>query len=843
MIAGVLTAVTLLTGIAPSEPAGGAKVPQSVEQIPAGTRDLDPEPSAPVLPASPPPSRPDVNPFDRDLPLTAPLLFGRRMLGELPIVLTADDRVLIETTPFLTLVGDVVNAAALGELTRLLTDRASFESSDVSQLGVSLEYDATTLSVAILRIEPDRRVQGRPFDYSEPEDEGSVSPASLSAFVNLDAFASIDDTGDVNPGGQISGAARLNNFVFEAEGRGGRGVDGRTSFDRRFARLVYDQPEAYRRWYLGDLDPEFRGRQGYAPMGGFGVSRQRRRFNAFRSDILQGSRQLLLQENSTVTVLRNGVVYRELQLDAGPYDLSTLPLMSGSNDIEIRIRDITGRTQQLEYSAYLDPIDLEPGDYEYGAYFGVTSDTFFGSPEYDGDIAFSGFYRRAFVNRPALGVGLQASDAVQMVYGETQFVLRDGSRVQFNAAASNAEGGPGYAGGITYDKLLDRGGLSDVLTVQADYTSEDFSALGSVNSSNTVEWTVSGQYSRFFSETLYGAAGATYQIFRTDLEDSWRFNASLNYRVRRDVRVSIGADYGRSSFGAAAENEVGLRFSITWQPDFSRRVEAGYDQRTNNASLSYSKSGDGGVGSLGYGAFVGYDDGPANVSAYADYVGNRGTAAFTHAVSGEDFSSVSDRSTTSLSFGTSIATAGGRVALGRRINNSFAIVSGHESLRGGRVVAGDSLENGRYLASSGALGPAVFSFLTPFVDQSIRYDVLDAPQGYDVGSGVFRVRPSYKSGFNFVVGTDAFVTAYGTLRTSTGEAVALVGGVIRSLARPAEAPRSIFTNSAGRFAFGGLRPGERYSVSLATLNRSTFEFETPADTGGMFNLQVVTVDQ
>lgn len=786
--------------------------------------------------------RPNINPYDRDLELTAPLLFGRRALGEIPITLTPDDRILIGSEAFLALLRDVVNPAALDEITSLLVGEAFFESEELGPAGVSLAYDQSTLSVAILTIDPARRAEGSIFTAGTRPEENSIEPVRFSAYVNLDAFATAAD-GEIEPAGLVSGAVRYGSLVLEGEARGERTIDGSSAFERRYARLVFDQPEDYRRWYLGDLDPEFRGRQGYVPLGGVGVARQRRRFNAFRSDILQGSRQLLLQENSTVTILRNGVVFRELQLDAGPYDLSSLPLLAGSNDVEVRIRDLAGRTQSLNYSAYLDPIDLEPGDYEYGAFLGAESENFFGSPSYSGPLAFTGFYRKAFVNKPALGVGLQLSEALQSVYGETQFILNDGARLRLDLAGSNSSEGTGYAAGVSYDRQIDRGEQADFFTIQADFTSEQFSTLGGVTRENPNEWSVSAQYSRYFSDTLYGTASAVYQTFRTAINPAWRITSAINYRINPQLRATLGADYGRTAFGSDERQELGLRFALTWQPDFERRAEVSYDQRTNSAAVSYSKTGDGRVGSLGYGALAGYSDGPATVSAYGDYIANRGTVAVTHTARGEDFSSVTDQTATTLGIGTALVFAGGKVGIGRRVNNSFALVDGHESLNGRRVLVGDTLEGGRYIASSGPLGPAVFSFLTPFVDQSIRYDVVNPPRGYDVGSGVFRVKPENRSGFALTVGTDAFVTAYGTLQRSDGSPIALAAGELQRLRTPEEASTRVFTNRAGRFALSGLTPGDRYRVQLADSLGTEFEFTVPEDSEGLLNLNVITVEE
>ena len=79
-------------------------------------------------------------------------------------------------------------------------------------------------------------------------------------------------------------------------------------------------------------------------MGGIGVLRSRQPFNDFQAAVLQTNRQLLLQNDADVTILRNGVVYQQLHLRAGSYDLSALPLLTGSNDVQIQVRDNTGAT-------------------------------------------------------------------------------------------------------------------------------------------------------------------------------------------------------------------------------------------------------------------------------------------------------------------------------------------------------------------------------------------------------------------------------------------------------------------------------------------------------------------
>jgi len=802
-----------------------------------------PPPAPPVVPVAP--QRRDINPYDRDVPITVPLTFNRRVLGELPVLLTRDDRFLVDARGFQTLISPLLTPDAQTELAGRLAGIDQFPSEELNAAGITLEYDPEQLAVLVLRIEPTRRSVEQLFSAGQPEEPG-LPPGNWNAYLNSNvAVQSRESTGDVEaPSVFLNGAMRYKSLVFEADVQGREDLTtGEYDVTRRFARFVYDQPEAYRRWFVGDLDPETRGRQGFVELGGIGVDRRRDRFDSFRSSVLSAARSLVLQQDATVRVLRNGVLYEEFQLDAGQYDLSQLPLNVGSNNVELEIQNLNGLVERVSYSAYLDPIDLEPGDYEYGAYLGVTSDGFFGDRDYsDGELAFTGFWRKAFLNRPALGVGLQLSEEVQGVSGQTQFVLANGAQVQFDAAASNAED-VGYAFAVGYNQFIDRAGTSDSFSVIADYTSEDFATLGTGQFENPISWTVSANYSRVFSPELIVSASTAYQFSRSDaLDDSLTANVIANYRFSPQWSAQVGVEYVDfgSSFGGRSDG-FGATFALVWQPRFDRRADARYSTARNSGSVSYRQSADNRVGAIGYGVTASYDDGPVSLSGQADYIGNRFDASVAHVAFGNDFGDITDEQITTVRFGTSIATAGGRVAVGRPIFDSFALLYPHPSLQGRRVVVGDTLEGGRYYASSGALGPAVANSLSSYANQTIVYDVEDVPPGYNIGEGIARLRPTYRSGYAIEVGSAAFVSALGRIVGNENRPLALVSGRIVPVDAPETEPLLFFTNSVGRFAIQDLEPGRRYLVTLFTNPGVTFEFTVPEDNAGLLDLSVITV--
>ena len=793
--------------------------------------------------------RPDINPYDRDIDMTVPLTFQSDSLGEVPIRLTADDRLLLGTREFLGLVKTILNAEAHAELAFQLAGKDQFETTDLAGSGVGITYDPNTLAVVVIEVDAEKRAVRDLF--APPRDDvtdNSLHPAHVSGYLNLNVSQTHiwEDQSVRPPTVTFDGAVRVGRFVFEgdAQFRERSELSGSSyTFERNYARLVYDQPEQFRRWVAGDLDPETRGQQTYVSMGGVGVLRQRRRFNAFRSAVLQSNRELIIQRESTVRFLRNGALYREIRLDPGRYDYSSLPLIAGSNDIDIQVIDDTGAIQNLGYQQYLDPIDLDPGDYEYGAYVGPTSRTFAGSPDYSGPVAFTGFFRKAFFNRPAIGIGLQASQNVQTLTGQTQFILPNGGRLLLDGGVSNSdEAGQGFAAGASYEHYFDRVGLTDSLTLRADYISDQFATLSNPEAFNSTAYTISAQYTRQLNLRLTSTSTASYIKSRGGFGDSYRLGTTAFYRLDRKWSLRAGAEYAKFPSRFVQGDGISLSIGLVFQPDYRRRAEARYESRNNLSELSYNQSGLNNLNSVGFGGIVSRQDGQALAQGYAFYAANRFDVSASHASFGPSLSDFTAVNATSARVGTTIAFADGIFGVGRRINDSFMLLHPHENLGGRSVVAGQSLAQNDYIAKSGALGAAVNNFLGSYANQTVQYDVEDPPAGYDTGPGVFRVHPPYKSGYAARIGTEAYASAMGTLLLAPKNPVSLVGGrVTLQDVQAGENPQPLpfFTNSVGRFAISGLIPGRRYLIETYGRNGTIgyrIDFTVPKDTDGLFDL-------
>lgn len=822
----------------------GAHAPDIVETTAPA---VSPAPGAAAAAADAAPVRPNINPYDRDIEITAPLQFNQRILGEMPVLLTRDDQFIVGSDGFMTLIGPLLTPEAQAELAALIAGKPRFLPEDIAASGIRLDYDPQQLAVLVLKIAPDKRSIEVLYQSGVAEAAGDA-PVPFSAFLNVSASVSrLSDDGSIRrPDVFLNGAVRYNDIVFEADAQARSDFqDGGYKVERRYARLVFDQPEQARRWFLGDLDPETRGRQSFVNMGGVGVVRQRQRFNAFRSNVLSGGRRLVLQEQSTVRVMRNGIFQREFTLDPGQYDISNLPLDTGSNNIQIEIQGQSGARQAFDYQAYLDTIDLEPGDYEYGAYVGILDDGGFGSPDYSGKKPiFTGFWRKAFLNAPAIGIGTQISEDVQNLTGQTQILLPNSGRLRVDLGGSRGKIGTGFAGTLGYDQII--GGVTgyDTVSVVADYTSSNYTTVGGIEGVNPISWNLSAAYTKRFTHKLFGTTNLSYRKSRSPLlRDSYNLSTTANYRFNKSWSLQVGADYTKSGFssGIGRGSGFGMTFGLVWQPQYNRRAEARYNTQSRLGSARIQQTVDNRANSFGYSLTTNYNDGTSSAGGQLDYVGNRFDASLTHTALGRDFGSIGDSHITTMRVSSAIAFAGGRVAVGRTINDSFALVYPHETLKGRSAIVGDALEGGRYVSKSGTFGPAVQNSLSAFLNQSVRYDVADPPRGYDIGDGVKRVRPPYKSGYVIEVGSAAFVSAIGTLKGRDGQPVKLASGVLRRADAPEADTEAFFTNSAGRFAAAKLEPGVEYRVEFYSGGGGEFTFTVPEDNQGLLDLGTVEI--
>src|SRR5690606_15218173 len=323
-------------------------------------------------------------------------------------------------------------------------------------------------------------------------------------------------------------------------------TDGGYRFYRRGVRAVYDEPAHYRRWSIGDLRLEDRTFLNAPFIAGVGVQKSRRVFDPFSPVSSLSGRQIFITTPSTVEIQVNGAPYRVLRLQPGTYNLDDLPIRTGSNDVQVVVRDATGRENVTRFDYFYDPIDLRAGDDEYTAAFGLVARDFTLEPNYSDDPIFYGNYRRAFSDIFIAGGGVQLTQDLQVISAETQIVPQviPGS-FGFQAAVSLGRG-TGFAGRAEYRISWGDAARARRFAVSVDYQDARFATPADLGRFRIDRLTVNASYAQNFSLRTALVAGATY--FRNgNARDQSNFFVDVTHQLRPNVRASFGVEYGRDA--------------------------------------------------------------------------------------------------------------------------------------------------------------------------------------------------------------------------------------------------------------------------------------------------------
>lgn len=742
-----------------------------------------------------------------------------------------DRQTIIERlSPFLTSDGQTRFANAL-PATPFVTP------AEIEQAGVTLVYDSSKLEVRVERIDAKMlKAQsiGDAGRYTRPE--VSLQPQEFSAYLNMIGDLRVEDFSNVDtPGVVLQGAIRYKGFVLEADGGVDKSITGGGSgFYRRQARLVYDEYDKLRRWSAGDLQVNGLPITAGTLLGGVALEKGRRIFVGSSPLVNLGGLQFLLDRDATLDVVVDGQQAERLQLNAGSYDLSQLVAQYGGRNAQLFVTDTSGRRQVTGFDPYFDPSDLVAGETEYGLAAGFLPKSFQGQPIYSTDPAFSGYYRRGITNRLLLGASIQASKDVQVGAVEMQFAPAFfPGRFDLSGAVSTGFG-TGFAvhGGVTIQRGY--GPSAKQFSISADYRSSNFSTLADqIGIARFRQFSATANYSQALGENTTLIVGGNW-FEREGLPTTRLAFVDISHRTSR-FRITIGAEYGQDTY----VRRYGGRVTLVVPLGKNTRIEAAYNSRRDDARIGVTRSYEDRIGSFGYDLTARRSNNFASLDGSATYIGNRFYSRFTTTTSGQGFSGITDRQDARFQLGTSIAFAGGDVAIGRPIQDSFLIAKPHKALGDKEVVLGRSVDGNQIEADSGALGPALGGRLSSYNRQTIQYDLKGGTEGYDIGTGIHTVLPPYKSGYHLVVGSDANVSAYGFLNLN-GQRANLQAGTITGVDDPDFQSEVFFTNSVGRFAAQGLRPGKTYRIRLSG-SVAEFEIKVPAETKSLLQLGEVNV--
>jgi outer membrane usher protein len=820
--------------------------------------------AAPVEPGTAAAAAVRINPTGRVLDMTVPLHYESFYLGDLEVRILPDDSILVPTPALAGAVRPLLRPEALAALEAALKPDGSGYAplAAAGRAGFDLHFDPAAVGI---RIKPSlaQKAVGH-LSLGAREDDASpnlIEPALMSAYLNMRGAADYiartpsGREGLTAPRLDLDGAMRWQGFVVEAEatfetddaslfGDAGEGSK------RRGTRLVRDFEEEAVRVTAGDVEPVGTSFQYTPDLLGIGIERSYAKLQPGRSTRATSRRSFRIERPSSVDVQLNGVTVRRLSLDAGDYDLADLPVGLGLSDVTLVIEDDTGRRDRLEFSIFLDSDLLEPGISEWGLAAGVPARIEHGEPGYrSGEPFVTGFYRRGLTEALTGETHLQLDGETAM--GGLGLLLGTPlGLLSFEGAASLTEAG---AAGFAMDAHFaaasfdDAAGRRHTLRLSAQAASPDFTAAIPGDAATAPgegpdfgDWlTLSASYGTElpFHVSAYLTAG--YGFADAEHGDGYQADLTLARPLGQELSLGLAGGYYARQGG---ETDLNLMASLSWRPDRQTSLTAQFDTRSGRTSLGYDRRSETqGVGSWQTSIdiareapdFEGSDAaGHVAVNGGASYQGNRADISLSQQsrLAGVDTDSIDQR--TSLRIETAIAYADGHVAVGRPVGSGFAIVAPVAGLAENPVSIGKR-ELG-LTAHTDMLGPALVPSMPAYAANRIDFDVDDLPPGYDLGEGLFDLRPKYRSGYALTVGSAYTVTAIGTLLAGDGRPVALLTGTAREAAHP-EKTVELFTNREGQFSAGGLAPGT-WRIEIGGDAPLRYELDIPADAVGLHRL-------
>lgn len=805
------------------QPGQTTQVQERRVEIPSGTAILAGAPTR-------------LNPTGQPITLTVPAKDGAVYLGDVILRIDENDNISFSSQRVLDLLSNVVTQDVLENLQGRFAGGGTITPADFAQTGINISYNAQELSLD-LNIASERRASRtvRVSALDRARIGEFAQPAGFSAYLNirgnLDYLWEGPGDGFQEPVMFLDGAVRLGGPVLESEAVWQPGANG-VDFQRLGSRMVIDDQENLMRWTAGDLEPISRSFQSTPDIAGISVFRSYSTLQPQQIVRPRGDRTFQLDRASTVEVLVNGQSVRRLQLAPGTYDLRDFPFTQGANDIRLAILDDTGREEILRFNVFLDQSQLAEGLTEFGAYAGVLAPLARRGPDYSDNLAFSGFVRHGLSNYVTVGANFQGDKDVRMGGVEAVFGTPIGT-IGTTISASDIDGRQvGFATRVTFQRLIRRdANQSDSLNFFFESRTRDFGALGNNNPQNAFQWELGAGYSHAFTDNLYGGLDTRFSRGRGVQRDIGTIRGTLGWRITDRVSATSDIRFERDNQGS----RVSGLFSVTVRFGQRSSGRAEYDTRFDRGRLSYNTLNGNGVGSYNIAADVERSNFGSGFNATGNYYANRAELGLSHFGSFEDDFGSSTNQRSSFRFATSIAVADEAVSVGRPIFDSFAIVRAHENLdeQDAEVLLDPSPFG--FTATSGVLGSAVQSNISSYSERTITVDVPEAPPGYDLGQGSFRLFPPYRSGYHLVVGSDYSLTAVGTMLNTAGEPVSLVTGTATEIANPDREPVTLFTNRQGRFGLVGLAPGQ-WRIDMLDDERSSFVIDVPEDSSGVVRL-------
>lgn len=540
----------------------------------------------------------------------------------------------------------------------------------------------------------------------------------LGAYVNYDILA--ERTGRTQ---SLGGAFEAVLFTPKGVGAatGVASLGDRSRFRRLDTSWTFDSPSRMASLRIGDSFT--RGGVGGAPLrfGGIQLARNFATQPGFLTLPLPAVRGSAAAP-SVVDVFVNNTLATQREVAAGPFRLDQLPVVTGSGDVRLVVRDALGRESVVTQSYYTASQLLRSKLHDFSYEIGFLRDNFGGSGREYGALAASATHRYGFSDNFTGEIHIEATRKTQVI-GLGADVLHPRLGVfSASVAASKTRTGSGGLASFGFERQAN--GFS--LGARGELTSRHYSHVGLPDG----QFAPSRTAQAFIGiPTRFGSLSANYLLRDGRGEPGLQLvGATASFRLGWLGSLQFTAQHvvsgeKRTRFGLFLTRPLGFGRSV------SSSAEFGSGRRTGRVAVQQSLP----VGE-GFGYRASASDGDfGRFNGWAGYQGALGLYEVEVTRAGGQ---------TGIRAGTSgtIGLMARDLFAARRLSESFAQVR-VDGVEGVRVYANNQLV-GRTNKAGILLVPKLHSY-----DQNqIRIDPADVPFEYEISEVERTVRPYLRSG-------------------------------------------------------------------------------------------------
>ena len=769
---------------------------------------------------------------------------GQFYLGEIPSQITEETVQAIEQETLLKLAAPLLKEAMMQRVRRLPTQAGFARLEDLKEAGLPVEFDIGQMTLSFFPT-ADQRPSAH-ISLSQNIDEASADQlapkASISGYINLSGSVQYTEAAGplqpalLSPTLGTSAAIRVLDLVIENEAT----FESPGKLTRQGTRAVYDDPSNAIRYTAGDITPPVQGIQTGGGFLGVSIQKSYGKLQPQKGIRPTGERSFRLERPSEVAIVVNGQVVRRLQMPPGDHDISELPLKAGENTLTLEITDDTGHRETLKFTVFFDHTLLAPGVSEWGLAAGYRSTSSPSGLVYSWrDPAVTGFYQQGITEELTATVHAQSNIASSVVgiMAVTPSCLGLFS-AEFDESLT-ADGLPGLALSMFYtpDTLFKNWGLAGTAQVAGQYKSSGFTPLFAANGSLEELFSLNGFYSVALPEDFTVAVSGAVSTGADFSAPKLAGGVTLSKSIQPDWNSSVTLSYDSSPIVSQSSSSGGWSVlgRVTWKPERKSEVSFTQDGWNGKSTLGVASEGAAADGHYAVKADIqrdltqGTPENQADLSA--SYSGSRVDLSASRTRQFFESNSGLSSDVSMVSGATAIAFANDHVAVGRPVADSFAIVVPHDPADTTTIrVPGEAFPRAR----SDSLSPALVSDLPSYSRSQFPIEAEDPPAGYDLGSGIFDVRPVYKSGYVLAFGSEGGVMAMGSLEAE-GKPLALISGLAKEEGAATSRKVVVFTNRAGRFSAEGLKPGS-WRIEMIGEPPICYGLNIPESATGIFDV-------